>query len=98
MTKSISKTDFASPKRDVPFHGIILLFQAASGAGKAKGASLEISEFVAGIIKNGGGHYGYSSSHNHGSVENGGPLEDVEVVSKCSIFHFHDYGRKGVLG
>ena len=76
MTKSISKTDFASPKSDVPFHGFILLFQAASGAGKAKGASLDISEFVAGIIQNGGGHYGYSSSHNHGSLENG-VLEDV---------------------
>ena len=53
-----------------------LAAKAASGAGKAKGASLDISEFVAGIIQNGGGHYGYSSSHNRGSVENG-VLEDV---------------------
>ena len=33
----------------------------------------------------------------HGSVENGG-LEDDNLVSKGTIFHFHDYaGRKGSL-
>ena len=34
------------------------------------------------------------SSHNHGFVENG-VLEDVWLVSKWAIFHFHDSGRKG---
>ena len=38
----------------------------------------------------------YTSSHNHGFVENG-VLEDVfSLVSKWAIFHFHDYGRKGI--
>ena len=26
-----------------------------------------------------------------------GVLEDVEIVSKWAIFHFHDYGRTGIF-
>ena len=41
----------------------------------------------------------YSSSQNHGFVENGVRTEDVWLVSKWAIFHKnHDYGRKGSQG
>ena len=36
----------------------------------------------------------YSFSNNHGSVENG-PLGDFSLILRGTIFHFHDYGRKG---
>ena len=36
----------------------------------------------------------YSFSNNHGSVENG-PLGDFSHILQGTIFHFHDYGRKG---
>ena len=39
----------------------------------------------------------YSSPHNHGSVENGS-LQDDRFLYNRVIFHFHDYGRKGIHG
>ena len=38
----------------------------------------------------------YPFSHNHGSVENY-PKWKEHNIGDTSIFHFHDYGRKGTL-
>ena len=38
----------------------------------------------------------YPFSHNHGSAVNGSPKWKETLVGGTPIFHFHDYGRKGI--